>query len=108
MAVMRPISAHSSGRRPHQSYAGVVDVEVAAPKLGRHRFHRPEIHHVDRARADKLGNALASCRFQPVRSRAHHTAHQFVGEFRGGDVEDGSKCAVFDQLFHRLPPVPVA
>src|SRR5258708_7239079 len=88
--------------RPHQSDTGVVKVEVAAQKRAGYRFPRPEIHLVDRARPDHWGNALAARRFEPVRSRAHDTAHHLVCEFRGRHVENGSECTVFDQLFHRL------
>ena len=75
--------------RPHEGYAGVVDVQVAVAELGRHGFHRPEIHHVDCARAHQLRNALTAGRFQAMRSRTHHPAYQLVCELRGGEVENG-------------------
>jgi len=85
-----------------------VNVEVAALELRGHGFQRPEIHHIDRARADELRNPLAACGFEPVRSCAEDAADHEICKLGGGDVEDSSNGAVIDQLFHRLSPAPVA
>ena len=49
-------------------------------------FRRPEIYHVDRARAYQMGNARAVGCFQPVRPGAHDTTCHLVCEFRGRQV----------------------
>ena len=102
VAVMRPIAAHSSGVVRISVTRRIVNVEFAASELDGHCFRRAEIDHVDRARADQLGNAFAAGCFQPVGPGAHDPAHQFVCEFCGRQVENSLDCAVFDQLLHRL------
>jgi hypothetical protein len=88
--------------RPHQRDARVVKIKVAALEPGRHSFRWPEIHHVDRARANQLRKALATGCFQPMWPSGQHAAHQLFLEFCGRHVENGFKYTVFDELLHRL------
>jgi hypothetical protein len=89
-----------AGRGAHQRHRRVVHVEPAPGEPLGDRLPRPEVHHVQRPRADHLRDAAPARRLEPVGAGAEHPADQLVGELGGGQVEDAGEQAGRGEALH--------
>ena len=95
------------GRRPHQGDGRVVDVEVPAREPLRHRVHRAEVDHVERAERDDLRDPALPGGLEPLGHGDEHAAGDEVAELRRRHVERAGDEAASISASIEPPPVPV-
>ena len=93
-------------RRAHQRDRRVVHVEVPVAVALRHRLHRPEVDHVERAERDDLWDPAPAGGLEPLRNGGEHTAGDEVAELGRRHVERPGDEPRLEQLLHRAATRP--
>ena len=85
------------GRRPHQRHVGVVTMESAVAEFSGDGLDRAEVDHIEGTNRENLGDPHFGGSREPIRSRGEDAAHQFIGEFSRGQVENAGDLAIANQ-----------
>ena len=80
-------------------------VELPVFELLGDRVGRAEVDHVEGSDGDHLWDAALAGGGQAGGAGGQDAADQFVGQFRGGDVEHSGNQAIGDQALHRFAAV---
>ena len=91
------------GGGAHERNGRVVLVEEPVAKLGRNRFERAEVDHVERPQGDDLRDSELAGGLQPLGARRENSADELVGQLGRRDVQRGGDEPGAHERLHRLP-----